>query len=106
MYPGQEKHYFGRHSPGPGCYESADNVKSLSSIRSKSQFSIPKNDRGLLTLKKDGAPNPCSYANSKDIFNKMIAKNEGAFSMPKSERKFNFAKYNSLHSVLVSKGLY
>jgi len=101
MYPGQEKHYYGKHSPGPGCYESADKITSLSSVRSKSQFSIPKRDRGLLTIRKDNAPNPCSYQNTVDIYNKMLLKREGAFSMGRSERKFNFAKFNSMHSVLV-----
>eukprot|EP00347_Sterkiella_histriomuscorum_P004703 403359433 len=106
MYSGQEKHYYGRHSPGPGSYNSSDKIQPLSSIRTQSQFSMPKRDRGLLTLKKDNAPNPFSYTNSTDIYGKIIAKKDGQFSMPKSERKFNFAKFNSLHSVLVQKGLY
>ena len=67
---------------------------------------MPKRDRGLLTLKKDNAPNPFSYTNSTDIYGKIIAKKDGQFSMPRSERKFNFAKFNSLHNVLVQKGLY
>lgn len=57
-------------------------------------------------MKKNNAPNPCTYQNSSDVYSKVIARKEGAFSMPKSERKFNFAKFNSLHNVLVSKGLY
>lgn len=52
-------------------------------------------------MKKSIGPNPCSYENGSDIFNKVISRNEGAFSMARSERKFNFAKFNSMHSVLV-----
>lgn len=77
-----------------------------SSIRSGSHFSVPRGDRGLLTMKKDFLPSPFSYKNPNEVYNKAVAKHDGSFSMPKSDRNFNFARYSSIHSVLVSKGLY
>ena len=106
MYPGQERHYYGSHSPGPGVYNVDDSVQPLSSIRNGSKYSMPKGDRGLLTLKKDIKPNPFTYENAVEVYKRVLAKREGAFSMPRSERSFNFAKYASNHSVLVQKGLY
>lgn len=41
-YAGQEKSLLGAHSPGPGIYESYDNVKVLSNVKSLSRYSIPK----------------------------------------------------------------
>ena len=41
MYSGQEKHYYGRDSPGPGNYHSTDNIAIASSVRSASQYSMP-----------------------------------------------------------------
>lgn len=34
-----------------------------------------------------------------------MTKKEGAFSMPKAERKFNFAKYSQINNEMVQKGL-
>ena len=67
---------------------------------------MPKCDRGLLHIRKDNSPNPFSYPNPNEIYVKAVAKKDGAFSMPKSGRNFNFAKYSSIHSILVQKGLY
>ena len=116
IFPGQDRVLYGTHSPGPGMYNSTENlgntliniwlyIVNLSSIRNMSQFSIPKQDRGLLTMKRDEAPNPFTYKNSSDIYIKVMGKSSSVFSMPKQERNFNFAKFNSLHMVLVKKGL-
>ena len=51
----------------------------------------------MLKLIKDDNPNPFTYPNPNEIFNKTIAKKEGSFSMPKSDRNFNFAKFSSIH---------
>ena len=67
---------------------------------------MPKGDRGLLYLRKDDSVNPCSYENPNEIYAKSVARNDGAFSMPRSERNFHFAKFSSIHQVLVKKGLY
>ena len=60
----------------------------------------------MLTIRKVDGPNPFSYSNSNEVFGKLVAKKDGSFSMPRSDRNFNFAKFNSLHNVLVQKGLY
>jgi hypothetical protein len=107
MYHGQEKHFYGRESPGPGAYaETPQKVVNLSSYRKGSHFSVPKGDRGLLTMKRNEFPSPFSYPNPNEIYCRSVAKHEGAFSMPKSSRNFNFAKFSSVHQVLVQKGLY
>jgi len=50
-------------------------------VRNNSRYSIPKNDRGLLTVIKDEGPNPHSYTNTSDIFINRVAKKDGAYSM-------------------------
>ena len=45
MYPGMERHYIGTQSPGPGVYNAQDNVMTLSSVKNKQKFSIPRVSR-------------------------------------------------------------
>lgn len=66
-------------------------------------YSMPKQDRGLLSIKKNKInASPADYNN----LGKAIQKNNGAFSMPRSSRDYHFAKYGSQHSTLVEKGLF
>ena len=48
-YKGQEQHFYGRYGQGPGAYLKQDFVH-LSLTKKASEFSIPKSDRGLLTM--------------------------------------------------------
>jgi len=48
-------------------------------------------------MKKDNLPNPFTYKNPNEIYSRNIAKKDGEFSMPRSERTFNFTKFSSLH---------
>lgn len=55
-------------------------------------------------MEMDDGVNPCSYENSNEIYSKM-SKKDGAFSMGKSERYFNFSKFIALNDEIVRKGL-
>jgi hypothetical protein len=57
---------------------------SLSSYKNANHFSVPKEDRGLLYIRKDDSVNPFSYPNPNEIYVKAVARKDGAFSMPKS----------------------
>ena len=96
-------------SPGPAKYYSdfiGKRVK-LSNTKNPSEFTMPKNNRGLLDKsKKDDRPHPQSYANTNEITNKLILRNMGNVGMPKQERKVDFVKYSTIHKELVEKGLY
>lgn len=59
-YKGMEQSYYLTQSQGPGQYVGHENVDT-SKFRSATRFSIPKNDRGLLTLGKQKGPAPNSY---------------------------------------------
>lgn len=94
-YHGQEKHFYGVDTPGPGSYVSNGDrvgkhkgfllfIVSLSSYKNANHFSVPKGDRGLLYLRKDDSVNPFSYPNPNEIYVKAVAKKDGAYSMPKS----------------------
>ena len=61
-YKGQEQHFYGREGKGPGAYIPMDFVH-LSLTKKASQYSVPKNDRGLLTKKFKGIPGPGNYEN-------------------------------------------
>ena len=96
-------------SPGPAkyyCDYSGHRVK-LSVKKTAQEFSVPKNDRGLLVVvKKENSPNPQSYKNTNEISNKLILRNPGNPGLPKQERKIDFCKYSQVHQELVVKGLY
>jgi len=57
-------------------------------------------------MKKFVGPSPATYNNSNEIAGKMVLRKNGSYSMPRQERKVDFAKFSSLHSTLVSKGYY
>ena len=98
----------GKDSPGPGVYDSDSTalIKStLSVTKTAQQYSIPKKER-FTYLGKSPVPGPDAYVNSNNVANKFSLKRNGCYSMPKQERKFDFAKYSSMHNVLISKGFY
>jgi hypothetical protein len=79
MYHGQEKHFYGRESPGPGTYGTIDKPRKyqltllfslvkISSQRNISEISMPKGDRGLLTIRPNNMPSPFSYHNPNEIY--------------------------------------
>jgi len=105
-YKGMEQHFYGRESKGPGAYLKQDFVH-LSPTKEASKFSVPKNDRGLLTNvehPRRPSPGPGKYENEKQRIAFMMK--TGTFAMPKASRDISFSKYGSQHSTLVSKGLY
>lgn len=107
---GFECAYLGQNSPGPGYYASssldASKVGNQLSINRNSQkYSMPKDVR-FQEAKKTAGPSPATYSNTNEVSVKTTLKKNGAFSMPKQERKFDFAKFSSLHSQLVAKGYY
>lgn len=59
-YKGMEQHFYLRETVGPGAYISQD-TKSMSRTLTSMSMSIPKNDRGLLTMKKLKGPGPAEY---------------------------------------------
>jgi len=60
-YKGMEQHFYGRESKGPGAYLSQDYIHHSLSKRSQN-YSIPKDNRGLLTHKVDTKPGPMNYS--------------------------------------------
>ena len=53
-----------------------------SSTRSNLNYSIPKNNRGLLTVKKSDSPDPGSYKISSESFKNAMCKREASYSIP------------------------
>ena len=104
---GFENAYLGTASPGPQMYQGLETAKvkaALSVTRHSQKYSIGKEKR--FQHKKVLGPSPAQYENTNELSEKVILKKRGAFSMPKQERKFDFAKFSSLHSSLVTKGYY
>lgn len=101
-----EQHFYGRETKGPGAYLSQDFVHTSPS-KAASKFSVPKQDRGLLTKPKDEkriSPGPGNYySEDQHIKSK---RTEATFAMPRANRDIPFSKYGSQHSALVRKGLY
>ena len=108
-YKGFESAYLGQNSPGPSFYGdvrgSSKVQESLSMTRASQKYSMPKNQR-FHELTKMNGPSPAAYQNTNEVASKTTLRKNGAFSMPKQERKFDFAKFSNLHSNLVSKGYY
>ena len=104
---GFEVAYLGQNSPGPAAYNGASaKVKSqLSVARNSQKYSIPRNDR-FHEMKRFEGPSPATYENTNEVSAKRTLRKNGAFSMPKQERKVDFAKFSSLHSSLIAKGYY
>ena len=61
-YKGQEQHFYGREGKGPGAYLNQD-FRLTSLVKSPSNFSVPKSDRGLLKFntRKLSLPGPAQY---------------------------------------------
>lgn len=95
-----EKHFYLRESVGPGHYLS-QNMVLQSYNTASSRFSVPKNDRKLLSQEKERIPAAAQYQPKKFE----VLKKEPSFSMGRSSRDVSFSKYSSLHSELVKKGL-
>eukprot|EP00349_Pseudokeronopsis_sp_Brazil_P002129 CAMPEP_0202964178 /NCGR_PEP_ID=MMETSP1396-20130829/8259_1 /ASSEMBLY_ACC=CAM_ASM_000872 /TAXON_ID= /ORGANISM="Pseudokeronopsis sp., Strain Brazil" /LENGTH=249 /DNA_ID=CAMNT_0049686081 /DNA_START=394 /DNA_END=1143 /DNA_ORIENTATION=- len=106
FFRGAASHFLGREGKGPGAYYNSGNndLTFLSTTRSRSQlkYSVPKGDRGLLTMTKNDKPGPASYWAD---FSKLMKQN-GNFSIGKQTRDYHFSKYNSIHAALVEKGLF
>lgn len=54
-----DKHFYGRESQGPGAYLNIDQVNTVST--KASQYSVPKDHRGLLEKKGQINPGPGAY---------------------------------------------
>jgi len=98
-----------KESPGPAKYlfdNTGDRIK-LSRSKLAQKYSMPKQDRGLLSqYKKVEGPSPSYYQNSTEVSKKTTLKRSGCYSMGRQERKLDFSKFSSMHSVLVNKGYY
>ena len=86
-YHGQESHYYGRLGKGPGAYFNQD---QLDKVAQKShQYSVPKNDRGLLNPRKSALPGPLSYEND----TLRIKRREARGTMGKATRDIFFGQF-------------
>ena len=107
-YKGFEKAYLGISSPGPTFYGNMEAAKvraQLSVTKNSSKYSVPREARFFDVRKLDG-PSPADYKNTNEVSSKVVLKRNGAYSMPKQERKIDFVKFSALHSSLVAKGYY
>ena len=96
-----EKHFYLRESVGPGHYMTQKTVLQSFNTTS-SRFSVPKNDRKLLSQERERVPAAAQYQPNKFE----VLKKQPSFSMGRQSRDVAFSKYSSLHSELVKKGLY
>jgi len=96
-----EKHFYLRETVGPGTYMPQDMVYQSYNTKA-SKYSVPKNDRKLLTRERERVPAAAHYEPKKHE----VLKKEPAFSIGKSSRDVSFSKYTALHSNLVKKGLF
>ena len=99
-YKGMEKHFYMRETVGPGHYMSNNTVLQSFNPRA-SQFSVPKNDRKLLTQDKESVPAAAQYNADK----LQVQKKQPSFTIGRQSRDVAFSKYSALHSELVRKGL-
>ena len=59
-YDGMQKHYYLRETKGPGAYLNSDFIHTSPTLKA-SQYSIPKDDRGLLSYRIHKLPGPGKY---------------------------------------------
>jgi len=45
------------------------------------------------------------YENSREVYIRTVAKKESQYSIPQSERKFDFTKYAAINRQIIEKGL-
>lgn len=96
-----EKHFYLRESQGPGAYLPLNQIYD-SRTRKNSQYSVPRNNRGLLSKSAQKNPGPHEYDDQAISVRKQT---QPRFKMPKATRDIPFSKYNAVHSELVRKGL-
>ena len=76
-------------------------------VRKAQKFSVPKNNRGLLTNPKPEKILPGNEPAQYETGNALVLKpRQGSFSIGKASRDVPFSKYGGQHSVLVRKGLF
>ena len=102
-YKGMEQSYYLTQSQGPGAYLGQDNQK-ISNFRSTQHFSVPKNDRGLLTMTKSKLPAPNTYKHENLYRN--VTKQPPKATIGRAIRDIPFAKYGSWNKVMILKGLH
>ena len=96
--------FYGREGKGPGAYLKQEFV-ATSPTRVASKYSVPQNDRGLLSPKrKTPLPGPANYETDKSAIK--LRKYDGACKMGNASRDISFSKYGAVHSHLIEKGLY
>ena len=96
--------FYGREGKGPGAYLKQEFVVT-SPVKNSSRYSVPKNDRGLLSpRKKTNLPGPANYETDKSAIK--LRKYDGACKMGNASRDISFSKYGAVHSHLIEKGLY
>jgi hypothetical protein len=89
---GQDFHFHGRNGAGPGSYMQTD-INMPKAYRRTGNSPMGKGDRGLLTLKKEDSPGPCSYDNN--TIKVKAGSHKDRFSVPKRNRENFFAKFTS-----------
>lgn len=86
----------------------AIDFKPTSMTYTPQHFSVPKDDRGLLTekyfKKTQRLPGPGYYEDHLQALKTKFK--DGMFKMPQASRDISFSKYGSEHTELVRKGLY
>lgn len=99
-----EQSFYLTQSQGPGTYMGQQSIDG-SKYRSAEKFTVPKVDRGLLTLNKNSKPGPQEYR-YEDLYKKFTKKIQPRATMGTASRDIPFAKYGSHHNVLILKGLH
>ena len=92
-------------------HNSASKLSNGKSTQSTTKgFAVPKQKRGA-TLTEQGIcrgdirPTATSYENTNEIMRKHVMRFPGQTAIGNGARKVDFAKYSSVHSELVAKGL-
>jgi len=85
-----DSEFHGKEGMGPGSYLGHE-IAPLSRLKSNTKFSVPKNDRGLLTQGKQRSPGPGDYGKQYT----QVKKHNPAFSMGGASRDIPFSKYAS-----------
>jgi len=105
-----EKHFRNTESPGPFSYcenKFLSDIKPiLSTCKMPQASSFPKKPRIVVSKEKVDGPSPNYYKNSNEIASKTTLRRNGCFSMPKQSKTADPSKWSSMHSELVSKGIY
>lgn len=105
-YKGMEQAFYLTQSKGPGSYVGLK-THDESQFKSASQFSIPKQKRGLLERNKHRLelPGPTNYRSAQS-FDRQVCKKEARATIGNETRDIPFSKYISNHKSLILKGLF